>query len=357
MTSDPGSLSRGSRRVRRVPSLLLPLLLLIVTPGCIYSGITPTAREVHSLYSTIFSLAAGVFAVVILWLLVSVVVFRRRRGDDSPAPQREGKTWVVVGFFLIGLVLVATLFPTGERTLASVDKVAKNPLVVIKMEGFQWEWTAYYQGEGLVVSGKTLKQPLVFDVPVDEPVKIELVSRDVMHEFFLPALLFMRNATPGRTNVFSFTPTKIGTYPGQCAQFCGLWHSRMTFVMRVVNPSDYAAWVKAEKAAVLKATCPVVTGPISITAKNISWNTNCLAVPTGPPVDLTVVNDDAGIDHNFAIYTSPDQKHQLFATGRFSGVASKTDALPSLPPGKYYFQCNVHGPAMSGVFIVEKPAG
>jgi cytochrome c oxidase subunit 2 len=357
MRSDPGSGSRGSRRVRRVPNLVLPLLLLIVTPGCIYSGITPTAREVHSLYWTIFALAAGVFAVVILWLLMSVVLFRRRRGDDTPAPQREGKTWIVVGFFLIGLVLVATLFPFGERTLASVDRVAKDPPVVIKMEGFQWEWTAYYLNEGLVVSGKTLKQPLVFDVPVDQPVKIELVSRDVMHEFYLPALLFMRNATPGLTNVFSFTPTEIGTYPGQCAQFCGLWHSKMTFIMRVVTPSDYAIWVKAEKNAVLRASCPVKPGPISITAKDISWNTICLAVPAEEAVNLTVVNDDAGIDHNFAIYTSPDQKHQLFATGRFPGVASQTDALPTLPPGKYYFQCNVHGPAMSGVFIVEKPAG
>lgn len=357
MTSDPGNGSRGSRRLRRVPNLVLPLLLLIVTPGCVYSGITPTARQVHSLYWIIFSLAAGVFAVVILWLLMSVVVFRRRRGDDTPPPQREGKTWIVVGFFLIGLVLVATLFPFGERTLASVDKVAKNPPVVIKMEGFQWEWTAYYLNEGLFVTGKTLKQPLVFDVPVDQPVKMELVSRDVMHEFFLPALLFMRNATPGYTNVFSFTPTKLGTYPGQCAQFCGLWHSRMTFVMRVVSPSDYSIWVKAEKQAILSATCPVSSGAISLTAKNISWNTNCLAVPAGAPVSLTINNQDAGIDHNFAIYTNPDQKTQLLAVPRFSGVASQTFQLKTLPPGKYYFQCNVHGPAMSGVFIVEKPGG
>ena len=100
----------------------------------------------------------------------------------------------------------------------------------------------------------------MFDVPVDTPIHVTLVSRDVMHEFFVPQLLFMRNAIPGHPNVFTFTPTKIGTYHGQCAQFCGLWHSRMTFTMKVVAPVDYAAWVKAEKEAILQLTLPGEVG-------------------------------------------------------------------------------------------------
>jgi plastocyanin len=225
----------------------------------------------------------------------------------------------------------------------------------VRLEGFQWEWTAYYQDEGLVVSGKTLKKPLVFDVPVDSPIEVTLVSRDVMHEFFVPQLLFMRNAVPGHPNTFTFTPTKIGVFKGQCAQFCGLWHSRMTFVMRVVAPVDYQAWVKAEKEAILRVTCPAKAGAVTITAKDISWNTNCLSIVGGQPTSITVVNDDSNIDHNFAIYDGPDRRQRLFLTGRFAGVSTRTDTLPDLPPGKYYFQCEVHGPAMSGVFIVNKP--
>ena len=89
-------------------------------------------------------------------------------------------------------------------------------------------------------------------------------------------------------------------------------------------------------------------------AKNISWNTNCIAVPADQKVPLVVTNEDAGIDHNFAIYDGLDTKTNFFRSGRFSGVATRSGTLAPLPPGKYYFQCDVHGPAMSGVFIVRK---
>jgi plastocyanin len=197
----------------------------------------------------------------------------------------------------------------------------------------------------------------VFELPVDEPVRIELVSRDVMHEFYVPDLLFMRNAVPGHPNVFTFTPTKLGTFPGQCAQFCGLWHSRMTFTMKVVAEADYVDWVKREKRAVLLLTCPVKTGSLSIVAHDISWNTNCLNIQAGGQVSITVANEDEGINHNFAIYDGVDRHTRFFQTGKFAGVSTQSFQLPTLPPGKYYFQCDVHGPAMSGVFIVTKPSG
>jgi cytochrome c oxidase subunit 2 len=342
------------RAHRTLLRLAAPLVLLALS-ACAYPGIAPTSRKVHDLYTTIFTIAAIVFGVVILWLLASIVLFRRRKGDTGQPPQREGRAFIVVGFFLIGAVIVSALFPFGERTLAAVDHINPNTQVDLNLEGFQWEWTAYYKDEGLVLSGKTLKKPLVFELPVDTPVRVTLTSRDVMHEFFVPQLLFMRNAIPGHPNVFTFTPTKIGTYHGQCAQFCGLWHSRMTFVMKVVAPVDYTAWVKAEKEAILRITCPPKAGSVSITAKDISWNTNCLSIVGQQTTTITVVNDDPNIDHNFAIYDGPDRRHRLFVTGRFSGIATRTDTLPTLLPGKYYFQCEVHGPAMSGVFIVNPP--
>ncbi len=342
-------------RAHRTSLRLAAPVCLIALSGCAYEGIAPTSRKVHELYNTIFVMAGSVFAVVVLWLLVTLILFRRRKGDTGQPPQREGRAVIVVGFFLIGAAIVSLLFPFGERTLAAVDHINPQTQVHVRLEGFQWEWTAYYQDEGLVVSGKTLKKPLVFDVPVDSPIEITLVSRDVMHEFFVPQLLFMRNAVPGHPNTFTFTPTKIGVFKGQCAQFCGLWHSRMTFVMRVVAPVDYQAWVKAEKEAILRITCPAKAGAVTITAKDISWNTNCLSIVGGQPTTITVVNDDSNIDHNFAIYDGPDRRQRLFLTGRFAGVSTRTDTLPDLPPGKYYFQCEVHGPAMSGVFIVNKP--
>src|SRR5256714_4028636 len=279
-------------RVRLVAAALaIPLL-----SSCAKQGITYKAHQVHDLYRVIFVLALPVFVAV--WGLLLWNAIRYRKRDDTPAPQTVGRPATLIGFFLIGAVIIAIVYPFGERTLARVDRVQKNPQVDLRLEAFQWQWTAYYQGEGLVVTGKTLKVPLTFELPVDEPVRIELVSRDVMHEFFVPDLLFMRNAIPGHPNVFTFTPTKLGTFNGQCAQFCGLWHSRMTFVLKVVSPADYVAWVKKEKRAIFLLNCPTTTGAVNVVAKNISWNTNCIAVPADQKVPLVVTNEDAGIDHD-----------------------------------------------------------
>jgi hypothetical protein len=207
--------------------------------------------------------------------------------------------------------------------------------------------------EGIFVSGKTLVRPALMVLPVDEPVKIELTSRDVIHSFFVPDLLFKRDAIPGRTSTFTFTPTKLGTFKAQCAEFCGLWHSKMTFAVQVLSPPDYAAWIDQQRKAAQGITCPSNGSSLSLVAHNIAWNQFCLAVPANAPFTVTVTNQDPGIQHNFAIYDSFFEKKTYFQAPRITGPASETVNVGVLPPGHYYFQCDVHGPAMSGAFIVK----
>jgi plastocyanin len=187
---------------------------------------------------------------------------------------------------------------------------------------------------------------------VGGPVHVRLEGRDVVHEFYVPEFLFMRNALPGRPNEFTFTPTRIGTFRGQCAEFCGLHHAQMTFVLKVVSQADYVAWVDQACKAAQHVDCDP-TGPLKLVSKDNSWNTGCLAVAAGGPFTVGVSNQDAGIEHNFAVYDKPDRKRTYFQGPRFAGVAEKTFQLRPLPKGRYYFQCDVHGPAMSGALIVK----
>jgi cytochrome c oxidase subunit II len=325
--------------------------------GCARQGASEQGQEVHNLYLIILALGGFVFILVEGLLLWSIVRYRKR--DDQPAPQTFGSTRALIGFFAFGAVLVAVLFPFGERALSDVES-PEPPGVNIRIEAFQWEWTALYPDEGIFSTGKTLKQPLVMEVPVDLPVHFTLVSRDVMHGFFLRDFLFMRNAIPGHPNHFTFTPNKIGTFRGQCTEFCGLWHSRMTLVLKVVAPTDYAAWVKQQTLKAIGGTCSPHGTDVRLTAKNTSWNTNCIAVPRGSDFNVTIANLDEGVDHNFAIYPSLSdgisEKHELFESGKFAGIATRSFQVTQtakLPPGHYYFQCNVHGVAMAGAFIVK----
>jgi cytochrome c oxidase subunit 2 len=328
---------------------LAPLMLLLT--NCAKQGISPQGQDVHQLYVIILILAAPIFIGVEAALIWCIVRYRKR--SDDPAPQTVGGSRSLGVFFVIPAVIVALLFPLGETTLLRIGRT-EPPQVQIRVEGFQWQWTFLYLQEGIFVSGKTLVRPAEMVVPVDEPVRITLTSRDVIHSFFVPDLLFKRDAIPGRTSTFEFTPTELGTYPAQCAEFCGLWHSKMTFDVKVVSSLDYQVWIKQQRKAAASITCKPNGTTLSLVAHNISWNHFCLAVPANTPFVVNINNQDAGIEHNFAIYDSFFQKTTYFTGPKVTGPATISLNPDPLPPGRYYFQCDVHGPAMSGAFVVVK---
>jgi cytochrome c oxidase subunit 2 len=346
------------RSLVRGALLLLPALL---TSGCVKAGISPKAHEVHNLFYIVLWLALPVFVFVEGMLVVSIVRFRKRRGDTAEPPQYGGRPGVLSAFFAGPLVIVVMLLTFGETTLGKVDKIDPHATEHVTMTGFQWAWQANYTHEGLVVAGQTNKPPMVMELPVDEPAQIRLESRDVIHEFYLPDLLFMRNAVPGHPNTFTFTPTRLGTFRGQCAQYCGLWHAQMRFVLKVVPRAEFTKWIHKEKAALkaraAKAACAPTGSKLTLTAHHIQWDKSCLGVLADKPFTITIVNKDGGIAHDFAIWESSSLKKQLFQTGKVTGPATKTFTVPALPPGKYYFQCNIHGPAMSGTLIVGTGSG
>jgi cytochrome c oxidase subunit 2 len=267
--------------------------------GCAKQGATVQGQEIHDLYVLVIILAAPVFVGVEGALLWCVLRYRRRReSQDRPVPQWVGGPRSLGVFFAIPTVIVAFFFLYGERTLADVQRQEPNPAVELRIDAFQWQWSFYYLNEGFFVSGKTLTKEPVVELPVGAPVHVRLEGRDVVHEFYVPDFLFMRNALPGRPNEFTFTPTRIGTFRGQCAEFCGLHHDQMRFT-------------------------------------------------------VSVSNQDAGIEHNFAVYDTSQRKRTYLQAPRFPGVAERTFQLRPLPKGRYYFQCDVHGPAMSGALIVK----
>jgi cytochrome c oxidase subunit II len=85
-----------------------------------------------------------------------------------------------------------------------------------------------------------------FVLPVGEPVRITLVAADVVHAFYVPAFLFKRDAVPGRETVFEITIEQPGSYGGQCAEFCGTFHSRMPFTIRAVSRTEFEAWLASQ---------------------------------------------------------------------------------------------------------------
>jgi cytochrome c oxidase subunit 2 len=342
------SLRRAALRAAVLVGATLSLSSCTLVP---FQGADSKARLVHSLYIKIAILALIVFVAVIGALVFEIIAFRRRAGDDTPAIQDHGKPVVYAGFFLIGLVLVAILFPTSEATLNKVQDLAKNPDLVVTATGSEWQWAATYDRQNFTVTGQTYKKPLVWELPVDKTVEVFVKSTDVMHALYLPQFNYGINAIPGITNKFSFTPDRLGTYPGQCTQLCGAGHYQMKFVLKVVTATQFAAWVQQQQHAAQAENCPPPSTHISLVAHNIAWNFQCIGVPAARPFTVTMNNEDAGVMHNFSIYDGPDTKTNLFKGPLFAGPATRVLHVPALPAGTYYFQCDIHGKAMSGTIV------
>ncbi|MEX2027380.1 MAG: c-type cytochrome, partial [Pirellulaceae bacterium] len=99
-----------------------------------------------------------------------------------------------------------------------------------------WMWKVQHPG------GKREINEL--HLPVGGPVKLRLISEDVIHSLYVPAFRVKQDVLPARYTTMWFTPNRIGTYRLFCAEYCGTNHSRMTGRVIVMSPTDYAAWLE-----------------------------------------------------------------------------------------------------------------
>jgi len=189
----------------------------------------------------IFTCSALALALVV-WALIVFAAIRFRRTERNPEPrsQNANNAPLEIAWTLVPLLIVIGLFVSTYRIEANVEALAANAPVVVAANGFRWGWTFSYAG-GPRITGTALNPPEMV-LPVGETAAIAVTSSDVDHSFWIPDMLFKRDAIPGRVTTFDLTPTKVGTYRGLCGEFCGLDHALMTFRLRVVSAADFARW-------------------------------------------------------------------------------------------------------------------
>ena len=346
-------------RRARLPVLLIAAIGLLAGCGMIPpEPDTTQAKEVFNLYIAVLVMGAIVFAGVEGFILYSIARYRRR--DDRLPTQVHGNNTVEVIWTAIPTVIVMILFVLSMITLSSIDARAANPGVTVEVDAFQWQWTFHYlDGDGnpdndVSITG-TPANPPVMGLPVGEPVHLILRSSDVIHAFFVPHFLVKRDVVPvpeGRApNDLEFTITAAGTYAGQCAEFCGDLHSRMTFSVQAMSRADYDKWYAAVQSG--KPPTPSVAPggtTVKLTAADISFDVKQLTVPGGQPFHIQLTNKDS-LPHNVGIYQGDKE---LFRGDPVNGVGTIIYDVPALPVGDYAFICDYHPlPAMTGTLTVK----
>ena len=142
------------------------------------------------------------------------------------------------------MLIVIGLFVWTYHIENDVEALSPNAPLQIAVNGYRWGWTFAYRG-GPTVDGDTNHPPEMV-LPLGETVALAVTSSDVDHSFWIPDMLFKRDAIPGRVTTFDLTPSKPGTFIGTCGEFCGLNHALMSFRVRVVTPADYRRWLAYE---------------------------------------------------------------------------------------------------------------
>jgi cytochrome c oxidase subunit 2 len=231
-----------------------------VLAGCLPQPATAEGRDVATLYTGFLVVAGIVAAIVIVPTTWSVMRHRYHLGDPLPT-QRRGHLGLEVAWTSVPALTVVGLFIATLLVLVRVDGGQTRSTTEIDVTGFRWGWTFDYPGTGISISGIGEPGPEVV-VPVGEPVVVRITSVDVIHSFYVPIFLFKRDANPGRESTFQFTVDAPGTYRGQCAEYCGINHSRMPFAIRAVSRADYDSWLAAQPSSTpVGATPPASAGP------------------------------------------------------------------------------------------------
>jgi cytochrome c oxidase subunit 2 len=192
---------------------------------------------------------AFLFSLIVVVMLYSLFVFRRKKGETGDGAHIEGSPTLEVIWTAIPLMAVLYLAFIGAKSLGEIRLVDPSALQVKVIAG-QWYWNFQYPDYG-VASGDLY-------LPVGTQVNLQMTSNDVIHSFYVPEFRVKQDIIPGRTVGLRITPTVIGNYTVSCAQLCGANHAYMVANVKVVSKSDFNTWITQQAASAAKD--PVLHG-------------------------------------------------------------------------------------------------
>jgi cytochrome c oxidase subunit 2 len=248
-------------------------LVLIVVGALVFHFLSPwTFTDLASNWGAIDTatwitmiVTTVVFVVINLFVAYTVIKFRYHKDRKAKfEPENKKLEWILIAVTTVGIVLLLapSLFVYSDIVTPPDDAITVEAL------GQQWSWSFRYPGEDGVLgrsSNKliTFENPFGLDpedahgaddilvrnanneihFPVDQPVKMVLRSKDVLHNFYVPNFRVKMDLVPGIITSIWFTPTKAGNYSLVCAEYCGIGHWAMGGDVVVESQDNFETWL------------------------------------------------------------------------------------------------------------------
>lgn len=250
------------------------ILVLIVIASVLFHLLAPwhaapPASNWGSIDTTLFItlIISGIFFIAVtLFMAVALIRFRHKEGGRA-AYQPENKkleTWLII----VTSIGIAAMLAPGLVVYDDFIRVPKNAYE-LEVVSQQWQWAFRFPGQDGKLGKSDIKfvdsvNPLGLDpkdpagqddiliksnevhLPLNQPVKVLLRSKDVLHNFYIPQIRSKMDMVPGMVSYFWFTPTVIGKYEVLCAEYCGVGHYNMRGHMIVEEQGAFDQWLNSQ---------------------------------------------------------------------------------------------------------------
>ncbi|MDX1958203.1 MAG: cytochrome c oxidase subunit II [Leptospiraceae bacterium] len=225
---------------------------------------TKTAGDVDDLYTFLVISSLISFILVMGGIVYFLVKYKRKTNDDRVS-QISHNSMLEFLWSFIPFVIFMFVFWWGMVIYNDMRDFPEDT-EEIQVIGSQWQWLIKYKN-GITITTKDpdkgakfqetsfpngtvykrqLETPIMV-VPINKHVKIVMTAKDVLHSFFIPAFRIKQDAVPGKYSYVAFKSNKLGDYQVFCTEYCGLEHSNMPALIRVVSLADYEKWLADNK--------------------------------------------------------------------------------------------------------------
>jgi len=285
---------------RKLPSVVLAVLVALATADVAAAGnggfapvppASPNAVHIRHAYFLILIFTVAIFILVETLLVVFVIKYRSRgRSRAVEGAQVHGHTRLELIWTVFPVVILAIIAGFVFYELPNIDSApaAANP-IHITVEGHQYYWQYDYPNGARSIG--------TMIAPAGAVVDLKVVSPDVIHSWWIPALGGKIQAIPGRVNHTWFQATKPGSYEGQCAQLCGVFHASMLATVQAGSKRAYlhylATWQDTIGKQIWNGVCATCHGNLGQGGYGPKISTNNLLIePTA--LSLIVHNGITG---------------------------------------------------------------
>lgn len=201
------------------------------------SFMPPQASEFAPKFDALYGFLVIISVIACILVIGGMVYFAikyRRRSDTEKSAYISHNTTLEFLWSFIPFVLFMIVFVWGWVVYHDMRNMPEDAFEV-HVVGEKWRWDFLYKS-GRRATGE-------FYVPVNEPVKLIMSSRDVIHSFFVPSFRIKQDVVPGMYSALHFTATKEGSFNVFCTEYCGDGHSSMLGRVNVVSRERFNQWL------------------------------------------------------------------------------------------------------------------